>query len=803
MAELEGQRSAPLSERSMALIEQKLKHNIPVDINLKAQYEEQLKSMDGPVVEVARAEAVNTKPISPEDLADAKEILKEELVEPTPQRPESPPRTPWIEVILSYPAGSARDKLATDWLGKNGDTADPELQRRVFASLGGAETTVQTPTVDWAAGEGGFERIVNPGSYGGNPAQKKEAALRWLEMYGAEEKVTAEMREQLEKIINPEMDFPDDLKEWIREYCLESVFERSENNYRTILNKLVNREGALYTEKNISIDKIELLKPQIQEIVEELGLDNFISIRNTISEWDSIKKLEEITSSALKSALFVPEYTEKWFEGDYDKSGDRIGDKIVILPGENGVAVNIQEEVSEAILNLKNFFDNNDYWEGFVGVAQDKRANLYKQLGMNKYVGEVAFAMGMSNLIFTDTKGTSLDPFLYMVHGDTKRRKARDVAVDREITARAYVQYQMANYNRTPSADEIEVWLSQHFPSHLIPTGLSGEGASALENGNWLEWRVRENLYSGSQRAIDVTYETNKDYWIRIANGGFSVGGDVINWTEAEVQAEYNRRKRRTVIGAKGRLAEDGIKSDAQKAIEKKKDKEWKGLVSAVTESGEVHIATDTETRVLEMQTALDLLTALKDALKIESDIDKLGVLKSKCLIHWKTSMKAAGFVDGNDMIDEEFSFIPGNKQSVDEWVSSAVTTACESWLHGHSIADFKNPKPLEMKIIAEKAEQILATDVQTPDIQAYLWMGKDSEKTEPLLTNKKQYLRYVDSLWANCFKVIKPLIANANPNKYPKWWGAGVFAPSAVVEIARKSDPQSGQWYFRRKNLK
>ena len=827
MAEGENkQQEGSFGEPKMASIEYKIKQGITVDASTKARYEAQLNSMaEKPVIETDKGESL-------QDLADAKKILGEDQGIKLPeqklthdQEAEPEPATPveestdsdvidaeftegedkkggskdssgsYIDRILEMTPGQMRDKLASDWLGKNGETADSDLQRRVFASLGQAAPAREPAQVDWSKAEEGFDRLVNPLSYGGNPGQRKAAAERWLRSYGEETSVTDEMRDQLNKIINPEMDFADDLKEWVREFCLESVFERNAQNYHNVLNLLVGPGGALNTEKNIPLDKLELLKPEIQKIVEELGLDNFISIRNTISEWDSIKKLEEITSSALKSALFVPEYTEKWFEGDYDKGGIRIGDKMVVLPGENGVAKNMQEEVSEAILKLKNFFDNNDYWEGFVGVAQDKKANLYKQLGLNKYVGEVAFAMGMSNLIFTDTKGTSLDPFLYMVHGDTKRRKARDVAVDREITARAFVQYQMANNNRTPSADEIEVWLSQHFPSHLIPTGLSGEGTSALENGNWLEWRVRENLYSGAQRAIDVTYETNKDYWIRIANGGFSVGGDVINWTEAEVQAEYNRRKRRTVIGAKGRLIEDGIKLDAQKAIEKKKDKEWKGLVNAVTESGEVHIATDTETRVLEMQTALDLLTALKDALKIESDIDKIGVLKSKCLIHWKTSMKAAGFVDGNDMIDKEFSFIPGNKQSVDEWVSSAVTTACESFLHSHSIADFKNSKPWDMKILAEKAEQILATDVQTPDIQAYLWMGKDSEKTEPLLTNKKQYLRYVDSLWDDCFDVIQKLIKNVDPKSYPKWWGAGVNAQRAIVEIARKSDPFRALW--------
>ncbi len=528
MSEREGENQEPLSKGHVTAIARQISEGKEREIpeGLMARYKASIEVLGNqPVIERPKAEEVD-KGESLRDLEDAAKTLGEEQKIALPEDKLEPPEKEkevspevidaeytevedkkggskdssgsYIDRILEMTPGQMRDKLASDWLGKNGETADSDLQRKVFASLGQAAPAREPAQVDWSKAEEGFDRLVNPLSYGGNPGQRKAAAERWLRSYGEETSVTDEMRDQLNKIINPEMEFADDLKEWVREFCLESVFERNAQNYHNVLNLLVGPGGALNTEKNIPLDKLELLKPEIQKIVEELGLDNFISIRNTISEWDSIKKLEEITSSALKSALFVPEYTEKWFEGDYDKGGIRIGDKMVVLPGENGVAKNMQEEVSEAILKLKNFFDNNDYWEGFVGVAQDKKANLYKQLGLNKYVGEVAFAMGMSNLIFTDTKGTSLDPFLFMVHGDTKRRKARDVAVDREATARAYVQYQMANNNRTPSPDEIEVWLSQHFPSHLIPTGLSGDGASALENGSWLGWRVPENLYSGS-----------------------------------------------------------------------------------------------------------------------------------------------------------------------------------------------------------------------------------------------------------------------------------------------------------------
>ncbi|KKT86518.1 MAG: hypothetical protein UW84_C0010G0001, partial [Candidatus Collierbacteria bacterium GW2011_GWA2_44_99] len=345
-----------LDEGEMKSVAEKLARNEDVPAEDLKKYKQKYEELLSEPILKSSEEKKTSEGFSPQDLKDAAEVLREDRgIEITGQK-----------LTHDMTPGQMRDKLASDWLGKNGETADSDLQRRVFASLGQAAPAREPAQVDWSKAEEGFDRLVNPLSYGGNPGQRKAAAERWLRSYGEETSVTDEMRDQLNKIINPEMDFADDLKEWVREFCLESVFERNAQNYHNVLNLLVGPGGALNTEKNIPLDKLELLKPEIQKIVEELGLDNFISIRNTISEWDSIKKLEEITSSALKSALFVPEYTEKWFEGDYDKGGIRIGDKMVVLPGENGVAKNMQEEVSEAILKLKNFFDNNDYWEGFV-----------------------------------------------------------------------------------------------------------------------------------------------------------------------------------------------------------------------------------------------------------------------------------------------------------------------------------------------------------------------------------------------------------------------------------------------------
>lgn len=641
-----------------------------------------------------------------------------------------------------------------------------------------------------------------------NETNRRSAAKRWLELYKGKSGIPKSWAREAEKILKgEEISFKTETEsgiseeDQIRNFCLEEVFDRNANAAQDIYNRLTGPNGFLQTTLDKTPEQEMALRKKAREIVDSLGLDNFISMRKVGAEWDRLKQqVEDITSSSLKSSLFVPQLTEMWFAGVY-VDGDRKEERMVNIPGKG--KVNIEVEVSSAMLQLKNFFDNVEYWD-YVGVAAEKKIKLFEQLNINRYVGEVAFNMAMSNLIFTETRGTGLDPFLLMTFGDIKRRKARDVAVDRELTGMAYAQRIMADEGRTPNNDEIEEWLLHNFPSRLVPTGLSRGGRSALEEGNWLYWRVEENLFPAAQRAMDVTYETSKTKWQKVAEDGFMVNGHLVQWTAEKLQYEYDKRKNKKIIGAKGRLEKERSMEVLRErnfdewrrvtTAEKEIDNQWKALVAQV--SAKVHISTDTETRVEEMKTALDLLTALKDALKPESDIDKMGVLKSKMLIHWLTSMKAAGLVDENNMISQEFSFIEGQKQSVDEWVSQAILTACESWLHSHSLLNFKNPKPLEMVVLAEKAEQFLATDVQTPDIQAYLWLGKDKDKPEALLDNKRAYLRYVDLFWNDCYKIIDLVKAGKGPEKYPKWWNAGVYPPASVIEVIKKSSAFYAKWW-------
>ncbi|EKD53293.1 MAG: hypothetical protein ACD_61C00079G0003 [uncultured bacterium] len=695
-----------------------------------------------------------------------------------------------LEIIGGYSAGSKKQALENLRREMVKDLAPAGILRSVEGMLESPDL-VARPVISLTEAERQAEPV-----YGNFDAvRQKEAAQRWLDRFGGV--VGAEeMRRKMQEIVDYKLELSPAQEDLIRTYCLEGVFDRGANGEKAITQGLFGETGYLFTELGIPQDKLSLVRERVNEIAKELGLDNFISIRNVVTEWNGLNKLEDITSSGLRSGLFVPKYTEDWFEGDYDKQGNRQGERWVTLP-EIG-RVNMQVEVSKAMLALKNFFDSNDYWEGYVGVAQEKKNQLYESLGINKYIGEVAFGMAMSNLIFTDTKGTSLDPFLLMIHGESKRRKMREVDIDREKTVQAFFQYRMATTGKKPSMDEVEVWLSEHYPSHLIPTGLSGGGLRALERGEWLQWRVQENLYSGAQRSIEVTFETNREKWIQTAERGFAVDGVNVRWTEAELMAIYGRKQELARMGARARLQRDNERAEIMRtgsAVERQRaeveiteekqlDKEWKALTKNVTELGGVKIATDIETRILEMKTALDLLIALKEVMTPGADLDKIAKFKSKCIVHWKTSMSAAGIVSGG-MIPEEFSLIPGQRQSVDEWVGSVTVTACEAYLHENSVANFLNPNPLSMDVLSEKAELLMSTNVQTPEINRYIWTGKDSEKTEPLLRNKRNYISYVDKLWKSCFDVIDKVSRDLNPKDYPWWWSAGVRASAKIRELA------------------
>jgi hypothetical protein len=379
--------------------------------------------------------------------------------------------------------------------------------------------------------------------------------------------------------------------------------------------------------------------------------------------------------------------------------------------------------------------------------------------------------------------------------------------------------------NNIPSEDEIVVWLASNYPNRLIPTGISSEaGLRSLEEGNWLLWRVKENRKSGAERAVSNNYELQKSKhqddpennpWIIATKKvleGLGESEKEIKWYQAYVEREIAEIKRRNLLGPKGRLEEDKKKKEDDRSIDdadrekKRKEEEertWKAIKTEVYEMSGV--ATDTEIRIEEMKTALELLSAIKEAIKSDSDLDKMAAVKSKTLIHWLTSMKAAGWVTDDDMISQEYCLgYDGGKQSVDQWVSMVTGNVCKTFIYAHSIADFKNPRPLEMKMLAEKAEQLLSMDVQKPQIDSYLWTGKESGVKEKLILNRLDYVDYVAALWDDCYDVIEQITKREpNPDKFPKWWGANVSAPEAVVEVAKKADKQIAEWGKRARRFK
>lgn len=671
------------------------------------------------------------------------------------------------------------------------------------------EIDEKSKQIDLSEVERRYDYLQNSFNFTGNPKQRVEAARRWLENYQGKPGVSEGMVEEVAKLLIPETkkELETDLIDALTQYCLDSVFVRGSNSGPTIYNSLFNVNGWLFTERGLSLDEVEKRRESIKELVDKLGLDNWISIRNVVSEWDGLKKVDDITSGSLRASLFVPQFTERFFAG-YSKDGSLEGPRMLLLPGET-VEKDIQVEVSRTMKVLKNFFDSNEYWQ-YIGAPWERKVELYKRLGQNPYVGEVAFAMLTSNLILTESKGTSLDPFLLMVNGASKRTKAYGIDVTRSPEVRSFVQqYQASQLNavdkalekvgrgkelKTPNPDQIEVWLSENYPNKLIPTGLSSGGKEALENNNWLLWRVSENTFSSAERALSTNFDLNPNSWIDAANEGVVIKGRTIKPTADQIRRLLEKKRNWGAMSPQERLASPGLNLTGDEKL----------VLNEITRkvSAETKIATDTEVRIEQMKTALDLLIAIKDAVKPDSDLDKMSVVKAKCLVHWKTMMKQVGWVTSDDIIDNpDFCLNGASRQSVDEWTSSVTENVAAVFLFTHSIADFKNSRPLEMKVLAEKAELLLQMDVQRPKIQSYIWLGEFDGPPEPLMRNKRRFVQYVDELWDDCYDIIDRIqIRRVDPKTFPKWWSAGVYPPDALVESAKKSNNDIAAWGRRSK---
>lgn len=722
-----------LDEGGMRSVAEKLARNEEVAPEELAEYKQRYeKLLSEPVLKSTPENKIEVD-FSPQNLADAKEVLRggKGMVLPEEKngvKEEKENKTRFNfekEMEVNDTVPEARDrfdayKITRQRLMKEKPEGWVDKLTLLRVKMDEVEATAKTGKVDIEEAGRRYENLFNPLT-AGNIKQQKDAARRWIDSYKGKIGVNDEQVRTVEAIFSKEFKLSEDEENTIRQYCLDSVFDRNANNAMSVYSSFFGPQGYLHTDMGKTIEEVDLFRERIKEISDELGLDNWISVRNVVGEWSVLKKVEEITAGTLKEGLFVPEYTERFFAGIVDPLTNKVvEERMITLP--DGREVDIQAEVSGAMKKLREFFETTDYY-AYVGSGMDIKSKLYKELGINKYVGEVGFSLLLSHLMLTDCKKTSTDPFMSMVVGGEKRiynysaiEEDKDTFIRmgvQSLKARGVAIIDSSNKLIPGVKDSLNKWISKSLPSKLIPTGLSGDGRENLNDGNWLKWRV-DNTFTKAERATTL---------------------------------------------------------------------------SRVSENTPVEIANDTETRLVEMQSALKILDALKEVVKPESDISSLGKLKGTLLAHVKGTLKGAGWTNG-DNINLEFDYVSNGSRpvSLDEWATCAMLTACKAFLYTHSVADHLNRKPWTKFVLAENARIILSQKVQS-EKDAYL--GFDPAVRQ---SYRKSFVGYVDTLWSQVHQIFE-ITQNRNKlSKLPKWYKSGAGISDEIIKAA--IDSQDSKQY-------
>jgi len=583
-------------------------------------------------------------------------------------------------------------------------------------------------------------------------------------------------------------------EDMIRSYCFEQIFDKDEHEQAQsadrVLNLLTAQNGFLATSLFKTPSEVQALYQRTKEIVDELGLDNWIGARKTLDAHAKLKGTPEITAQVLNAGLFNSPFVEKWFAGEYPDKGPMTKERMVHLPGEKE-AIDIQKAVSGAMLDLKNYFDKTDYYI-YVGADSATMAAMFKELGINKYVGVVAFSMLLSNLILTECEKTSTDdPFLYMIRGDKRRVAAYNVGA-KDPTLRGHIQEQLAsggydvvNKNtkkiyregELPPRDfEIvksitEEWLAESLPCHLIPTGRSGKGMEHLRSGDWLRWKV-ENTFTIAERNYEITQlATNKGRIVEVAAKQGLSEIDLVNLS-TRVKAKTASRN----------------EVDYYKKL---KDE----TLSQV-------IANDTGTRIEEMKQALLILDAYKLAMKPESGVETLLPLRSALAVYTKVKLNGAGWVNSDDKIDKEFCYgvveydrdgniVRDEREALDhdEWATKAMLTALKTFMYTHSI-DYLNKSPLSLLPLSRVANDMLSYYPQS-DEDAYFGFN-----TEIRDKYRKEFVKYVDKLWGWYLDILNYAEDDKQLNKLPRWYYTGGSLPDGVKKAAKELAPDEDGKY-------
>jgi hypothetical protein len=561
--------------------------------------------------------------------------------------------------------------------------------------------------------------------------------------------------------------------------CFDMVFD--DPNKKSSLGEVM---GSLYSisgviSSDLGRGKDPVLSLETIKRIENLGIENWSNVRETIANWASLKKVEEIKEGTLTEDLFMGEFAEDFFaHKTCELPGKMEGGRLV-----NGevelVKVEMQPEVSDAMKKIRKHFAESmgtdgrpmlvEYW-GMIGDPTEKQ-RLYEELNINKYIGETAFTLLISYQMLTDSSaedimGTMVRP------PETKVRKYK-VSEERDSFVRMMMVDEIAKgeepftrlsgSERSIKMDEMAKKVAQIVPSQLIPTGFSGEftdevlteeeqrkyseaGAYHLDKGDWLKWRVDKNLYSANQ---------------------------------------YNS----ALIAYNQTLALGNVANPAELAFLEAK----------------VKPATDQGTRLTQMRSALTILNTMKTIQAPESNIGNLEELKGKLYRHMTGSFGDNGWlkkreVDGVLTVPAAFCFRDMNGRLADmplqEWISRAMMGMDKVFLYSHSIVDSENPKPLAMNVIAEYARQLFKSEVQSGK-PTFFGMEKGTA-----VEHRKDMLKFIDKLWNRCYDLIYPIARDTNPNRYPKWWDQRVKPLPEIVKMATESRQYVGLWDGFKKEL-
>ncbi len=533
--------------------------------------------------------------------------------------------------------------------------------------------------------------------------------------------------------------------------CLNDIFANGVRDDNQVLNNLTNNVTGEWT--LINRGRRIPVPTKIIEKLRGLQLESWIGVANIMNAWGDLKEVDEINPSNLKAGLFMPRYVEEGFAVKMEG---------VMFPQFMGAGnvenykttervENVGENVSKAMKKLMDYFGQinpdmpvklkNDYWS-FISSESSVRAGLYEGLGINRYEGEAAFAFLLSNFMIAK-KGVGLDSFSILVKPAEKRLASYEVDEARDPIVRLIVQESMhldeEAYIRAESAEKqrmrIEVLkeMRELIPSTFIPTGLDIGGEAALSSGEgWVSWRNRTYI-SAEDRKMFIEKQIRPE------------------WSKEKVKAEKSLIEKRTPP------------------------------------------ASDIETRLSILRSAIDVHNSMKAALAPEADVSKIAAFKGKLFIHLKANLLAAGYP--LEMVD----FIDKKSESDLEWISKCVIGVAETYLYTHSIADSenRNGKPWSQVQFIAKASELFDSQAQSGK---HKYIGLDAETASD---DVNRFVEFVNQLYEDSKQICGPLIGITNIAKaaltrnhgIPNWYGRYEDLSEQFKAFLQSQVGYEGQW--------